>query len=106
MTQQERCGWFIVASLFIVLLLVFGGGYNTVAVFVPALLKGFPHWSRALVALLPSVLALSGGVSVLPMGWLLDRIEARILMMVGAVASGCAFLIVSQSSSLGPMPAA
>jgi hypothetical protein len=45
MTQQERHGWFIVASLFVILLLVFGGGYNTVPVLLPALLKGFPHWS-------------------------------------------------------------
>jgi sugar phosphate permease len=106
MTQQERHGWFIVASLFVVLLLIFGGGYNTVAVFVPALLRAFPHWSRAEVALLPSLLALSAGVSVLPIGWLLDRIEARLVMVFGALASGSAFLVASQSSSLLPMMAA
>jgi MFS family permease len=106
MTQQERRGWLIVASLFVVLLLVFGSGYNTVAVFVPALLRAFPHWSRAEVALLPSVLALSAGVSVLPIGWLLDRVEARLVMVFGAVASGSAFLIASRASSLVPMMAA
>ena len=106
MTQQERRGWLIVASLFIVLLLVFGGGYNTVAVFVPALLRAFPGWSRAEVALLPSVLALSAGLSVLPIGWLLDRVEARVVMAFGAVASGSAFLIASQANSLLPMMAA
>jgi MFS transporter, OFA family, oxalate/formate antiporter len=103
MTQQERRGWLIVASLFIVLLLIFGSGYNTVAVFVPALLKAFPRWSRAEVALLPSLLALSAGVSVIPIGWLLDRVEARLVMIVGAVASGCAFLIASRAASLLPM---
>jgi MFS family permease len=103
MTQQDRRGWLIVASLFIVLLLVFGSGYNTVAVFVPALLRAFPQWSRAQVALLPSVLALSAGVSVLPIGWLLDRVEARIVMAVGAIASGSAFLIASRAHSLFPM---
>jgi MFS family permease len=106
MTQQERRGWLIVASLFVVLLLVFGSGYNTVAVFVPALLRAFPHWSRAEVALLPSVLALSAGVSVLPIGWLLDRIEARLVMVCGAVAAGSAFLIASRADSLFPMMAA
>jgi len=106
MTQQERRGWLIVVSLFIVLLLVFGGGYNTVAVFVPALLRAFPRWSRAEVALLPSVLALSAGLSVLPIGWLLDRVEARVVMAIGAVASGAAFLIASQANSLFPMMAA
>jgi MFS family permease len=106
MTQQERRGWLIVASLFVVLLLVFGGGYNTIAVFVPALLRAFPRWSRTEVALLPSVLALSAGLSVLPIGWLLDRVEAKVVMAVGAVASGTAFLIASQANSLFPMMAA
>jgi hypothetical protein len=85
MTQQERHGWFIVASLFVILLLVFGGGYNTVPVLLPALLKGFPHWSHQRVSILPSVLAASAGVSVLPVGWLVDRIEARIVMAIGAL---------------------
>src|SRR5215469_10624344 len=103
MTQQERRGWLIVASLFVVLLLIFGGGYNTVAVFVPALLKAFPQWSRAEVALLPSMLALSAGVSVLPIGWLLDRVEARVVMVFGAIVAGSAFLIASRANSLFPM---
>jgi hypothetical protein len=45
MTQQERQGWKIVASLFLILFLVSGGGINTRAVFFP-LLKYF-GWSRA-----------------------------------------------------------
>lgn len=106
MIQQEHRGWLIVASLFIVLLLVFGSGYNTVSVFVPALLKAFPHWSRAEVALLPSVLALSAGLTVLPIGWLLDRVEARVVMVFGAFVSGSAFLIASKANSLFSMMAA
>jgi len=66
MTQRERRGWFIVAAMFVTLVLVFGSGYDTVPVFLPALLRGFPKWSRAEVSLLPSVLALSAGISVLP----------------------------------------
>ena len=54
MTAQERQGWLIVATLFTVLLLVFGGGYNTVSVFVPALLRAFPHWTHKQVSILPS----------------------------------------------------
>jgi MFS family permease len=103
MTQQERRGWFIVASLFIILLLVFGGGYDTVPVLLPALLKGFPHWSRQRVSILPSMLAASAGISVLPVGWLIDRVEARIVMALGALSVGGAFLIASRSNSLTPM---
>jgi MFS family permease len=103
MTQRERQGWLIVATLFVALLLIFGSGYNTVPVFVPALLKAFPHWSRAQVSLLPSVLALAAGVSVVPIGWLLDRVEARIVMIAGAFVSGGTFLIASRLDSLSPM---
>lgn len=103
MTPRERQGWFIVASLFVVLLLVFGGGYNTVPVFVPALLKGFPDWSHQRVSILPSVLAASAGLSVLPVGWLIDRVEARIVMVAGALAAGGSFLIASRADSLAPM---
>jgi MFS family permease len=106
MTQRERKGWFIVAALFVTLVIVFGGGYDTVPVFLPALLRGFPKWSRAQVSLLPSVLALSAGISVLPVGWLVDRIEARIVMIAGALLAGGAFLLASAAHSLGTMMAA
>jgi MFS family permease len=103
MTPQERRGWFIVASLFAVLLLVFGGGYNTVPVFLPALLRGFPSWSHQRVSILPSMLAASAGLSILPVGWLIDRIEARILMVAGCLMAGGAFMIASQAHSFAPL---
>lgn len=103
MTPQEHRGWFMVASLFVVLLLVFGGGYNTVPVFLPALLRAFPSWSHQRVAILASALATSAGLSVVPVGWLIDRIEAHLVMIVGAVAGGAAFLIASQSNALAPL---
>ena len=103
MTTRDRQGWFIVATMFVVLLLVFGGGYDTVPVFVPGLLRAFPSWSHQRVSILPSVLAASAGLSILPVGWLVDRVEARVVMVFGAVAAGSAFLIASQSNSLAPM---
>jgi hypothetical protein len=63
MTQRERQGWLIVATLFVVLLLIFDSGYNTVPCSYRHFLKRF-QWSRAQVSLLPSVMALSAGVSV------------------------------------------
>ena len=103
MTTRERQGWFIVATMFVVLLLVFGGGYNTVPVFVPALLRAFPQWSHQRVSILPSVLAASAGISILPIGWLIDRVEASVVMVFGALAAGSSFLIASQANSLAPM---
>jgi MFS family permease len=103
MTQRERQGWLIVGTLFVTMLLVFGSGYDTVPVFVPALLRGFPNWSHAQVSLLPSMLALSAGLSVLPIGWLIDRVEARLVIIVGAILAASAFIIASRSHSLAPM---
>jgi hypothetical protein len=62
MTQRERQGWLIVASLFITLLFTFGGGYDTVPVFIPPLIKYF-GWSHAQVSLLPAVIAVSAGLA-------------------------------------------
>jgi MFS family permease len=94
MTRQEKHGWLIVASLFVAMLAIVGAGYDATPVFVPALLKSF-GWSRAKVSLLPSVAALAWGGFVFPVGWLLDRIEARLMMVTGAVAAGAGFILAS-----------
>ncbi len=102
MTLQEKHGWLIVASLFVALLAIAGSGYNTTPVFLPALLKAF-GWSRARVSLLPSVAALTWGILVFPVGWLLDRVEARLVMVAGAVAAGMGFILASRADSFAPM---
>jgi MFS family permease len=105
MTQRERQGWFIVASLWLILFLIFGGGYNVAGVFVTPLIKQF-GWSRAQVSGLQSILAVSAGISAPLVGWLLDRIEARVIMVVGALMAGAAYFWASQVHSYGPMLAA
>ncbi|MGH7864498.1 MAG: MFS transporter, partial [Candidatus Binataceae bacterium] len=102
MTQQERQGWTIVASLFVTLLLVFGGGYNTFGVFFTPLLNQF-GWSRAQLSTLPSALAISAGFAAPLIGWLLDRVEARIVIAIGAALAGVAYLGASQANSYLPM---
>lgn len=100
MTKRERQGWIIVASLFVTLLVIFGSGYNTGSVFVPPLMKYF-GWSRTRVSWLQSLLAVSAGFSGPLIGWLLDRIEARIVMIGGALVAGCAWILASQADSFG-----
>jgi len=102
MTRQEKHGWLIVASLFVTTLAIAGSGYNTTPVFVPVLLKAF-GWSRARVSLLPSVAALTWGILVFRVGWLLDRVEARFVMVTGAVAAGIGFILASRADSCAPM---
>ena len=103
MTQRERQGWIIVASLFVTLVFVFGSGYNTGGLFFPHLLKHF-GWKRAQLSTLQgAALPLSAGLSAPLIGWLLDRVEARIVMVAGAIMTGVSFLIASRVDSFGPL---
>ncbi len=103
MTQRERQGWIIVASLFVVLVFVFGSGYNTGGLFFPHLLKYF-GWKRAQLSTLQgAALPLSAGLSAPLIGWLLDRVEARVVMVAGAIMTGVSFLIASRVDSFGPL---
>jgi MFS family permease len=106
MTERERQGWIIVASLFVVLVFVFGSGYNTGGLFFPHLLKHF-GWKRAQLSTLQgAALPLSAGLSAPLIGWMLDRVEARVVMVAGVVMTGGAFLIASRVDSFGPLFAA
>jgi sugar phosphate permease len=98
MTKRERMGWLTVASLFITLFLIFGSGYNTAGVFVTPLIKEF-GWKRAKISFLQSVLAAAAGFSGPGIGWLLDRMEARRVMIFGATVAGCAWLLASRAHS-------
>jgi hypothetical protein len=64
LTNQERLGWFIVAALFLELVLVFVGGYNTVPVFVSSAAQSFPPLDKQ-VSIVPSVFATIAE----PAGW-------------------------------------
>jgi MFS family permease len=103
MSRQERKGWTIVAGLFIALMLVFGSGYYTAGVFFGPLLKHF-GWSRTQVLTLPALLAASAGMTgALLIGWLLDRLETRVVMTTGAIIVGASFLIASRANSYSTM---
>ena len=53
--------------------------------------------------MLPSVLAASAGLGYVIVGWLLDRVAARYVMVVGALITGAAFLAASQAQSFASM---
>jgi len=102
-TQRERQGWIIVASLFVTLVFIFGSGYNTGGLFFPYLLKYF-GWKRAQLSTLQgAALPLSAGLSAPLIGWLLDRVEARVVMVAGAIMTGISFLVASRVDSFGPL---
>ncbi|MGA7873715.1 MAG: MFS transporter [Candidatus Binatus sp.] len=93
--RQQRL---IVASLFLTLFLVFGSGFNTAGVFFEPLLRQF-QWTRARLSSLQTVLGLSAGVSAPFFGWLLDRVDASVVIASGVCVSGAAFLLASRANS-------
>jgi len=97
-TARERRGWLIVASLFVTLFVVFGGGYNTAGVFFAPMRRYF-GWSSTRQSSLQTILALTAGVAVPFIGWLLDQLEARLVMSAGIVVGGCALLLASRANS-------
>ncbi len=105
MTTRERQGWIIVASLFVTLFLLFGSGYNTGGLFFPQLVRSF-GWTHTRTSWLTSGLAVSAGFTAPLFGWLLDRVEARVVMVAGALVCGFSFLLASQAHSFTPMMAA
>jgi sugar phosphate permease len=102
MSEQERRAWLIVAALFLTLFLVWGGGVNTAAVFFTPLLKYF-GWSRARLSTRSAAGSLIAALAAPAVGLLLDRIEARIVMVGGAALAGAALLLASRADSYAPL---
>src|SRR5260370_11244179 len=103
--EKSRRAWLVVASLFFILFFILGSGYTTAGVFFTPVIKTF-GWSRARMSTLQTALALAAGVSIPLIGWLLDRIEARITMAAGAAMAGCGFIAASLAHSYPVMIAA
>ncbi|MGO9056366.1 MAG: MFS transporter [Candidatus Binataceae bacterium] len=103
--ESQRRAWLLVASLFFTLFFIFGSGYNTAGVFFTPVIRTF-GWSRARLSTLQTALALAAGVSIPLVGWVLDRVEARLMMAAGAVMAGCGFITASLAHSYGAMIAA
>jgi MFS family permease len=98
-------GWIIVAALFVTLFFIFGSGYNTAGVFFTPLIRSF-GWTRARLSTLQTALALAAGVSAPLIGWILDRVEARIVIAAGAVSAAIGFVTASLAHSYAVMIAA
>src|ERR1700730_3948752 len=98
MKTREQQARTVAISLFITLFFLWGGCYNTSPVFVGALLSAF-GWSHARVSLIPGALSLAVGCSGPIAGWLLDRLEARVVMGGGAALVGAGYIAASRAST-------
>ncbi|MGH7906698.1 MAG: MFS transporter [Candidatus Binataceae bacterium] len=97
-----RQGWINVASLFIILVILFGGGFLTFGVFFDPLLRQF-HTSHALTAALLTSFFVTMALSEPLVGWLLERIEARFTITAGAVIAVIAYVMASRADSYALM---
>lgn len=102
MNKQERQAWIIASSLFVSLFFLWGGGYNTAPIFLAALLKAF-GWSHARAAWITGGLSLAIGVTAPFAGWLLDRLEARIVMGAGAALAVAGLVSASRSNTFAEL---
>lgn len=105
MNTEERRGWWMVASLFIVMVLVNGPVLGTPGVFFMPLLKEFGV-QRAQLSLMSSLMFVGFGMAAPFSGWLLDRIEARIVMVSGALLAGLTFVELGRVHSFAGLVAA
>jgi MFS family permease len=105
MKAAERRAWLVVAALFVTLAVVFGAGIQTAGVvFTPMLLEF--GWSRARVSAIFTSLLAARGLSAPLLGWLIDRIDARNVMVAGTALAGLAFVLASRAQSFAPICAA
>ncbi len=102
MAQDQRRAWFVVASLFIAMLLVLGPTANTISFYFAAFVKLF-GWTHAQVSLIATVFNLAMGLSAPAAGWLLDRFDASLVMGSGSLLVVLGLLTASRAQSLNPV---
>lgn len=98
MNRLKRQAWLIAISLFVMDVLVFGSTFDTMGVFVTPLIRHY-HLSHAKAASLTTAatatLALFSPIS----GWLLEIVEARVVIVGGAALAVLAFIIAGHAAS-------
>jgi MFS family permease len=98
MTNRERQGWTIVGGFFLASFFILGSGYDTAGVFFTPLLKHF-GWSRTQLSMLTSAISLAAAFMGPGTGWLLDRVESKWVVTIGAALCGIAFVMAATAHS-------
>jgi len=102
MTQQEGklfYGWYLVAVCFVVNFVVFGISINTFTVYVKPIVTEMA-WSRAKFSFGLTIAALTMAFLVPFVGWLIDKIGAKIMMTVGASIIGICTLLLTKAQNI------
>jgi len=96
-TEQNRRGWIIVGAIFLTMFFIWGG-INSSAVFFVPIIKHF-GWSRTKLSLAFSIGWVTGGAAGPLIGWIADRVNPKKMMMVGAIVTGLAYLVLSRATN-------
>ena len=96
--EEPRYGWVMVAVSFVALALGFGL-LLTISVFLKPLVVEF-GWPRGQIAFAYTAGSLVAGFGGVAAGWLTDRYGARLVVMIGAVMTGFAFVLLSRLTNL------
>ena len=96
--REQPYGWVMVAVLFLLSVLTFGG-LPAVAVFIKPLTLEF-GWTRGETSLGYTAIAVSAAVAGLVYGELADRFGTRAIVAVAAVGMGAAYLLQSDQTTL------
>ncbi len=102
MNRRERRSLMVVVGLFSTLFVIVGGSASTLGIFFTPLMIHF-HWTHSQVSLIAAVFGITWGVASPLVGWLLDTIDARIIMPLSASIAGVGFILASSAGSLATM---
>jgi len=100
--DNRRQRWLVLATLFVVMLFLIGSTAMTVPIFFMPLVKQY-GWSHARTSMLATVFVLLLGGAAPIAGWLLDRVQARVVMGAGAAMIAVGLLWASQTHSFWGM---
>jgi len=96
-TEQDRRGWIIVGAIFLTMFFIWGAINSSPVFFVP-IIKHF-GWSRTRLSIAFSIGWVTGGAAGPLIGWIADRVNPKKMMMVGAIITGLAYLVLSRATS-------
>jgi MFS family permease len=99
MIRQDRRKWIVLGGLFLCLFVIVGPSVDSIGVYFTPLLHEFGR-TRAQISLMFSIFAAALGVTTFFVGWMLDRIDPRPLMITGAAMVGVTFITAAYSHSL------
>lgn len=102
MKQKIFYGWWLLAGLFLIYAASNGIGLNTLPLFYPALREAF-GWTEAEVTSPATLMYLSVAVISPFVGYMLDRLNTKVIMIVGSVGLVSGLVFYGMVNSLGQL---